>query len=508
MSVKGSQSLCVGGNRRQESDARHLLVCRTLLTRALSITVVMLVALISGAQVPGVPEKCLTAKLSGSSDDLDKIVGDYFAGNEDDVKKNVRKLLGVIANSDWNGPVGKELCETAPNFEVESVSIVIYTPSRSETGEIIRFFLDDPYGEHLHGVKSVWEVFLASSVDTELETSYVSTRKQNPIIEKIPGFVKLFDLGTMKMLQKPVKQDPDPGKGVFAVISKLDFKIKRGTVEISDKASFLPRISKEKAKEIRTSSKKLLDKLSDRQGQISPCAVQVATDMATRTSEKLSQITRASPKSGAEVSKQWKDLSDAASSGADDAFKSSTCRLNTPQPSPTQVAGLDAALQVEEQFLDLISAPKTTKATGSFSYENVPLSRFGLAVMAGIITNADDSDRVKLDSGKLAADPLNGTMAALAVNIHPFKFDPVPTKMSLAERLRIFIGASFSPEPGVIGGVGIGLVRGLSVNVGYGNMWVDVVKEGDEIGQEPTDPEKPFETGRRNFWFAGFGYNF
>jgi hypothetical protein len=68
---------------------------------------------------------------------------------------------------------------------------------------------------------------------------------------------------------------------------------------------------------------------------------------------------------------------------------------------------------------------------------------------------------------------------------------------------------TLTPDFGLAGGVGYGLIRGLSINAGLAWIRVDALRKGDEIGQAPDEPREPFRTrGKTQVVFLGFGYNF
>jgi hypothetical protein len=142
------------------------------------------------------------------------------------------------------------------------------------------------------------------------------------------------------------------------------------------------------------------------------------------------------------------------------------------------------------------------------TYENVPLRRYSLGVVAGFAVGADDDQRAELKSDKVAVDPMNDVVTAITVNIHPKRYDPNALAMTPAERYRCFLGATYTPEFGLMGGVGIGLIRGLSVNVGYGVMRINEIRSGDEFGEAPSRPEDPFDNAAAGFGFLGLGYKF
>ncbi len=94
------------------------------------------------------------------------------------------------------------------------------------------------------------------------------------------------------------------------------------------------------------------------------------------------------------------------------------------------------------------------------------------------------------------------------LNIHPWAYDADSFQPSWRERLRLFVGGILNPEFGISAGIGLQLVRGLSVNAGAGFVLIDTLKPGEAFGAKPLDSEDPFEYGTATVFFAGLGYNF
>jgi hypothetical protein len=114
---------------------------------------------------------------------------------------------------------------------------------------------------------------------------------------------------------------------------------------------------------------------------------------------------------------------------------------------------------------------------------------------------------VKLDGGKLAADPLGRALNAVVLNLHP-PFNPKAPSMERRERLRGFLGAVITPNLGVTVGGGYGLLRALSVNAGYALLLIPTLRSGDELNVPPSDGKRPFRSGAAHTAYIGLGYKF
>jgi hypothetical protein len=147
--------------------------------------------------------------------------------------------------------------------------------------------------------------------------------------------------------------------------------------------------------------------------------------------------------------------------------------------------------------------------TENFKMFNRPLTRFSLGVVSSLIVSSAESDtRATIQSGDLTQDPLRGHMPMGVLNIHPVPYDAESDSMSWRERFRLFVGGILAPEFGVSAGIGLQLIRGFSINGGVGLLLIDTLKPGESIGEEPVDPDDPFEYGTATVLFFGVGYNF
>src|SRR4029079_2691873 len=81
------------------------------------------------------------------------------------------------------------------------------------------------------------------------------------------------------------------------------------------------------------------------------------------------------------------------------------------------------------------------------------------------------------------------------VNIHPAPYDAQQDRPTWAERFRLFAGTSITPDFGIGGGAGVMIVRGLTVNVGWANLFVKTPRAGLSIGQTPPVGKAPLSAG-------------
>jgi hypothetical protein len=160
------------------------------------------------------------------------------------------------------------------------------------------------------------------------------------------------------------------------------------------------------------------------------------------------------------------------------------------------------------RFKKATTPPKSVVATASSTAVVVPRERLSFGVVSAYIAAASASrDRVKVDGGKLTADPIGRALNAVILNVHPL-FNPKAPVMEPQERIRIFVGGVVTPNLGATVGGGYGFLRNLSVNAGYALLWIPTLREGDVLGEAPVDGTKPFESGAAHAAFLGIGYKF
>jgi hypothetical protein len=163
---------------------------------------------------------------------------------------------------------------------------------------------------------------------------------------------------------------------------------------------------------------------------------------------------------------------------------------------------------VRVRFKQAATAPKTVAATASTTLSVLPSQRLSFGLVSAYIAGASTSrDRVKVDGGKLTADPLGRALNAVVLNIHR-PFNPKAPSMEKSERWRGFAGGVVGPNLGVVLGGGYGFMRSLSMNVGYALLWIPTLRDDDVFGETPTDGKRPFDSGAAHTVFLGIGYKF
>jgi len=145
----------------------------------------------------------------------------------------------------------------------------------------------------------------------------------------------------------------------------------------------------------------------------------------------------------------------------------------------------------------------------SVAYVNKPKAWLDLTATAGALTGKlRGAEKMKVDGDKYASDPLGRgtTMAALA--IHPKSYDSTSPDMTPAERISFLVGGLLTPARGFGTAVNVGLIRGLSANVGWAWMWVPTAKDGGKPGDAAPLGNSQLVNRRTSGLFVGGGYAF
>jgi len=150
---------------------------------------------------------------------------------------------------------------------------------------------------------------------------------------------------------------------------------------------------------------------------------------------------------------------------------------------------------------------ETKKVAIAATYTNTPLSRVRFSTLAGgLVGKVRGPEKMKVDDGKYASDPLARAAVMAAVTFHK-PFDSTLGAMSKAERFAGFAGAVLTPAAGFGTGVSVGIIRGLSANLGYLWVWVPTSSNGAATGAGAAEGNQLSYKVNRGL-FVGGGYVF
>jgi hypothetical protein len=347
----------------------------------------------------------------------------------------------------------------------------------------------EPFISRIPGAKEVYEIVLGARSDLELKTSYISTKRDNPLMEQIPRVVKKIEPAFLALLERKTI-----GASALPVVNfevrRVTLPFTRAKIKISDIA-VLSEAAFEKT--VKIAASKLAEFLEFRH-----------PEYKTLTGDILGAIRQVqSDGSGVKLAEKY-------GAAVESALKAHL------KAHPLRGESLEGAIGIEQEYLEAIASAKAKEVKADFDYENAPWERFSFGVASAILLGKAYADeRVRLtDDGYYAVDPPENPLAAVLLNIHPISFDPESAKMTPAERFRLFMGVVLNPDAGACAGAGFALLRGLSLNAGLAFMAISAVKDPKSLvvsGRDkraPGNPRDPFSTKWRTVGFVGFGYNF
>jgi hypothetical protein len=350
------------------------------------------------------------------------------------------------------------------------------------------------------------DVFISADASAVVDTQVVSTSVKDPLLAQIPGFIEKTGLiGFVAGLPIGRGEALDAKAPTTYTVARPLLPMARADLKIKDTV-----ITPGSAAGLRRSSTELRDRLSTRDVRLSPCAQSLAAADAEAVAKGLAQpactITREQP--AGLTTPEVNACRTVLSGLLEEAFtKASACR--DPDPAP----GGDAVLLVDKQFSDLIGGMKETRKSAESKLANTPRTHYNFGVLSGAVVGTPSyrhfATRAKVGgNGALIADPMPTVMTMMLVNIHPRGYDPQRDSASASERFRLFAGTVVTPDFGVGAGGGVMIVRGLSVNAGWANLFVKTPGSGLSIGQTPGAGKTALKIGNAGVWFLGLSYSF
>ncbi len=352
----------------------------------------------------------------------------------------------------------------------------------------------------LPGVGSFKEVFLAERDGAELGRVYAVTEDTNPLNADIIKFAQQVSIGaiTSKLSRvrtlKPLTPTP-PTPTLFYAVSEVTVPFPQATI-VGKGAMTSPDISVNK---LHDKADLLQNQLLLRKARISECAKKMAQDLA--------DVVKKIPASDDPVTGQQRtDLATALDVQATLTLADTKCKDELLPNTPERAEKNAAVTEVQDAFQTLAAGDDQKRVEGDVTLHNVPRRLLSFGAIAGGMF-AVHGDRAKVDSDKIAADPLSGSITLAAVNISLRRFDPTTVNATSPEKFRAFVGYVVTPEPGIGAGLSYLFFRGLSINAGAAQMLILKPKSKDDIGKAVVGAH-PLKHGWGRALFIGFGYNF
>ncbi|HEY6141615.1 MAG TPA: hypothetical protein VI670_27970 [Thermoanaerobaculia bacterium] len=456
--------------------------------------------------VPARVEKVATVSIQKPATLLRKWSEIYFSGDWAALQTTLRDDLKGLKFPDLSD-------DDQVQFERRAYSVVFITTLRKREGEIVRVVLQPsapaPYSTTLPGLRTHYELHVKPVEAESLATTYFSTPTDDPVASQLAAFVKQFDPKALGPFFPPFALTVLTNSTFYVDLRRVRLPFARAKIDIEDDAATIADFDA-KSGDLKIDAAKLTESLTVREARGIPCATDVAKALQARIESFIAQPqtsmcpTAPSDDEKKKLTTPWDVLQRELGCTYVTSVQVSTACGNAPSPEINALV-----VSIEGRYKDLAKAA-ALKVAGKTTYVNVPRSAVGLGVIAGVITSVPSGQkRYKVgNDGKLTLDPLTGGVSIAAVNIHPWRFNSATTSITTAERFRFFVGPVLTPEFGFAAGAGVGVIRGLSINAGYGVVRISTLRDGDQAGAAPADKTRPLRNSTARVVFFGLGYNF
>ena len=430
--------------------------------------------------------------------------GDWVAFQE-----SAHALLKTLAGR--TTPAGADVAAALGEVDRNYYSIVWSAPGADGKPEVnrvlVRSGLAVQHSARLTGVSQahpergagpagvrVLDVLLSDDKSASLASTWVFKPVEDPLVAQIPAVVERIN--PLVILAQARGTVPQPGPradaaaSILVAVSEVRVLLSSSEIEIKDAI-----VTSRNAGQLSLAVQKVSRAVVDREARTSPCAQALARQIVASVAEASTD---------AECTTCGKAIVEAVEGGFTTLLESRERALCTPDQPWGPIAATEAA------FLAAVSDAGKKVLYGKSSLKNKPLTRFSFGVMTGLMVGRPslDQPRAKVEGGKLVAEPIERVMTMVILNVHPSPYDADWTFGSWAERLRLFGGAVLTPDFGITAGVGIGIVRGLSVNAGGVMLWNNALKEGETFDQPPVNRNDPLKARASAAGFFGFSYAF
>jgi hypothetical protein len=374
-------------------------------------------------------------------------------------------------------------------------TVVLAAPDLKNKPALMRFLYSERKGydnffSRLPGLAvgekgNLYEIYLHLEPKDTLRSTYVSTEQPNPLVAQIPAFVRKFEPSAILPLVWPQAAVERETKKVTVQLTQILLVHKRATIDVKDL------VSVPAGQMTSGGTNKLSESIKKHQALYSPCGQQLSDKIQRR-------MVRVIEDSGQNTA----GLNDRLKENIVNEYSAFVDSNQCPFDEATVLAS------VEKAYLTAVSKESEYIENGA-KFTNIPYTSLNFGLLGTYIAyNHPSSARAKISNGIVTPDPIKGALSMAVLNIYPKPYDAEALHMTKNERLRLFVGGILAPEFGVGGGVGFGIVRGLSLNFGGGLLFISTLKEGEQFGNAPVNKENPFKTGTAAVLFAGIGYNF
>jgi hypothetical protein len=202
-------------------------------------------------------------------------------------------------------------------------------------------------------------------------------------------------------------------------------------------------------------------------------------------------------------------LRQTAADRADKIAKDAERRANLPGATTEdkeKAAAATATAASAKQDLD--EAKRSALAALTSAYSLAPLTLIDFSAGTGVILKTGLNTPVKVENGKLVEDTgQTGVLTSLNLNFH-VPYDDSWAEPTPAECWRVFVGPVLTPDVGIAAGLGWGLpfLRGVGIEAGYGVLLASVLRNGDKLGEPPTNSKRTSYRGAMGVAFVGLTF--
>jgi hypothetical protein len=363
--------------------------------------------------------------------------------------------------------------------------------------------------DHLPGVTDFYEIFLSEDPDATIDTVFSAAAVANPIEAQVLKTVKFTEEGFAALIGHKAKTDakfllmtplPNPPSPPVITVMLRSVHVTDARSMVSVNTTISPAVETDRAT-LKTAVGNTTKALLRTKALISPCAMRMATDLATVATDALNK----KPDHERVNATERNDIRNLLRAKIDfDLTDLSDCKANADAQNGD--ARVTAISDTENAYLGLFKSDEKP-LTSSDSFADTPLAHFDLGVAAGAMLRIRGAERAKLnDTGdKAISDPLTGVLSMAALHWHPVAFDPATATPTAPERASIVFGFVVKPEPGLAAGLSWSIFRGLNVHVSY--AWM-LVHEARPIPDAANPPKDLLRRGWSRALVVGFGYNF
>lgn len=339
------------------------------------------------------------------------------------------------------------------------------------------------------GARQMLDVYLTDARSASLTSTYVLTPVENPLTAQLPDVVA--KLNVLGFLGSALGTAAAEAPSILIYVNQPDVPMSRATIQIKDVLSTA--ISSE---QLKNKAQTTLESVQLRQARTSLCANSLASALQKRIDTEANT-----------------DACQTGSAACADALKKAvdtTFNEVVPKCAAEAPGAVDPVVAVEAEFAKVVEAGGAQIVRGESALTNEPPTRFTFGLLTGLLIGNTTlgPDRVKVDGNKIVKAPLDRSMTMAVLNIHLRGYDAKWPEVTWAERFHVFVGGVITPDFGVSTGIGLGIVRGLSVNGGAAVLFMNTAKPGETIGEEPKNGNDPFRTRAGVGGFFGLSYAF